>query len=321
MKQAPLNLLIAGALTLTATVSLMVGHADLPALGKDDPGLARLILLEIRLPRVGLGLAIGGALGACGAALQGLLRNPLASPDILGTSAGAALGAVLAAYFLGAASTLAMAAGGIVGAAAALALLLTLAGRGANSATLILAGVAISALAAAATNLALALAPSPFALYDIVFWLLGSLADRNLDHLIAGLPFILFGTALAVSAAPSLDRMALGDDVAETLGVDVADIQRRVVLGTGIAIGGAVSVAGMIGFIGLVVPHLVRPLVRGRPGTAVLPSALAGAILLLLADLGTRVPVAGRILPIGVLTALIGAPFFLWLVLRRRRTP
>ncbi len=316
MTVARLSLILAVVMLVAAMTSLMTGPANLLTL---PAPLAQTILTEIRLPRTLLGLLTGASLALSGAALQGLLRNPLASPDILGTSAGAALGAVSTGYILALGGTVWMSAGGMAGAILALALLLALAGRGAGTTTLILAGVAISALAAAATNLALALAPSPFALYDIIFWLLGSLSDRTVQDLSFGSLPMLIGGALLLTSGKDLDRLALGEDVAETLGVDVRRLRLRIVLASGIAVGGAVSVTGAIGFVGLVVPHLVRPLLDERPGAALLPSALAGAALLTIADLATRLPVAGKTLPIGVLTALIGAPFFLWLVLKGRR--
>ena len=318
MSARTVSLALAILCILAGALSLYVGPADLLALADSRPDLARTILWEIRVPRTLLCVLVGAVLGASGAALQGLLRNPLASPDILGTSAGGALGAVAAAYFLGAGGAIGSTLGGMAGAALALALLLLLAGRGAATTTLILAGVAISALAAALMNLALALAPSPFALYDIIFWLLGSFEDRTPGQLFLGAPFMIAGLAGLLFCAPALGRLALGEDVAETLGVSVKIVRLAIVIASGIAVGAAVSLAGAVGFIGLVVPHLVRPLLDERPGAAILPSALGGGALLTLADLISRIPVDGRTLPIGVITALVGAPFFLALILRRR---
>ena len=312
------NGLLALLAMLLALASLLWAPATLLDVAERAPDVARTILIELRLPRTILGLAIGAVLGVSGAALQGLLRNPLAAPDVLGSSTGAAFGAVLASYYLGIGGTLGLALGGMAGAVSALALLLLLAGPAATTASLVLAGVAISALASALTNLALSLAPSPFALYDVLFWLLGSLADRSLDHVAFGLPPMLLGGALAMSARKGLDALALGEDVAASLGQNVSQLRTRIVIGTGIAVGAAVAVAGAIGFIGLVVPHLVRPFVGHRPGAAMLPSALAGACLLTAADLAVRVPVAGQELKLGVVTAMLGCPFFLWLILRGR---
>jgi iron complex transport system permease protein len=199
----------------------------------------------------------------------------------------------------------------------ALLVLLVLSRGGASTATMLLAGVAISAIGGALTNLALSLAPSPFALYDVLFWLLGSLADRSLVHVGIALPPLILGCALVLSGARELDGLVLGEDVAQSLGVDVARLRLRMVIGTALAVGAGVAVAGSIGFIGLIVPHLVRPYVGGRPGAALLPSALAGAALLLAADLLVRLPVAGHDIKLGVVTALIGAPFFLWLIVRQ----
>ena len=306
-------------LTVVLTLgSLFWAPASLLALWRRDPALAATIVVELRLPRTILGLAIGASLGLTGAAMQGLLRNPLASPDVLGPSAGAALGAVLTAYWFGVGGTIGMAAGGIGGAVAALFALLLLARSGAPTATLVLAGVAISAISGALTNLALSLAPSPYALYDVLFWLLGSLADRSLVHVAVALPPLLLGSALVLDGARQLDALALGEEVAQSLGVDVARLRHRIVVGTALAVGAGVAVAGSIGFVGLVVPHLVRPLTGNRPGAALLPSAVAGAALLTAADLIVRLPVGGHDLKLGVVTALIGAPFFLWLIVRQR---
>jgi iron complex transport system permease protein len=298
-----------------ALASLAIGPVPLASLWARDPDLAQLLFLELRLPRTGLAFVIGAGLGGAGAAAQALLRNPLASPDVLGPSTGAALGAVLAGYFLHA-GVIGMAVGGVGGAFAALVLLLALAGRGAGTTRLVLAGVAVATLLGVAINLALGLAPSPFALYDLMTWLMGSLNDRTLPQLLLAAPLIGLGLAILIRAAPALDTLALGPEVAQSLGVSTSGLNRRTILAIALATGAGVAVAGSIGFVGLVVPHLVRPFVGHRPGAAILPAALAGAALLLAAD------IAVRLLPLdlklGVVTALIGAPFFLWLILRSR---
>ena len=255
--------------------------------------------------------------GWAGRRCRRLLRNPLASPDVLGPSTGAALGAVLAGYFLGF-GVLGVAAGGMLGALGALALLLALAGPGAATTTLVLAGVAISALGGALVTLMLSLAPSPYALYDVMFWLWGSLADRSLPQLAVAGPVILVAGGLLLAQAARLDSLALGEEVAASLGVDVVRLRWLVVVTTGLMVGAGVAVAGSIGFVGLVVPHLVRPLAGHRPGAALWPSTLAGALLLVVADMLVRVPVNGQELRLGVVTALLGAPFFLWLVVKGR---
>jgi iron complex transport system permease protein len=313
-----LNWWLVAALVPALLASLFWDPALLREVAARDAALARTILLELRLPRTGLALLIGGSLGLGGAAMQALLRNPLASPDVLGPSTGAALGAVLAGYFLGF-GVLGVAAGGMAGALAALALLLlALAGPGAATTTLVLAGVAISALGGALVTLMLSLAPSPYALYDVMFWLWGSLADRSLPQLWVAGPVIVATGVVLLRQAARLDSLALGEDVAASLGVDVVRLRWLVVVTTGVMVGAGVAVAGSIGFVGLVVPHLVRPLAGNRPGTALWPSALAGALLLVVADMAVRVPVNGQELRLGVVTALIGAPFFLWLVVKGR---
>ncbi|MCB1510153.1 MAG: iron ABC transporter permease [Hyphomicrobiaceae bacterium] len=318
---------LAAALLLAFTASLLAGPAGLPAgqslaalFGWGSEG-AVIVMQEIRLPRALLGLMIGGVLGLAGAVLQGYLRNPLADPGILGISQSAAFGAVLAIYSgLSAVAPLSLPLLAMASASAAVVLIYALAGRYAGSITLILAGLAISSLAGAMTTLALNLSPNPFAALEIVFWMLGSLTDRSMLHVWLAAPFMLCGAALLATAGRSLDALALGEDVATTLGVDLGRVRFAVIGGVALAIGAATAVAGAIGFIGLVVPHLLRPVVGQRPGALLLPSAMAGATLLLVADIAVRVIAPERDLKLGVLTALFGAPFFLWLVLRSRRT-
>jgi len=298
--------------------SVIVPLQSLPALMDADPDLAWLIIGELRLPRALLALMYGAVLGASGAAIQALFANPLASPDITGATGGAALGAVVMAYIIGFASPFGIAIGGVAGAGIALAALLLLAGPRAETATLLLAGIAISAITGAGTALALALAPSPFAVYDAYDWLMGSLIDRSLPQLLfAGIPALAALLYLA-TCAPGLDRLALGEDAAEAMGYDVTAMRRNIIAVTALGVGAAVSVCGAIGFIGLVGPVMARKLTGGHPGRAILPAALIGSALLLTADIAVRFAPPDRSLPIGVLTALLGAPFFLTLVARMR---
>jgi iron complex transport system permease protein len=281
----------------------------------------RLILFEIRLPRALLALAIGAALGIAGAALQGYLRNPLAEPGIIGVSAAGALGAVVVFYFgLARAFPLALPLGGLAGAAVGVWLVHALAGRGGTTATLILAGVAVNALAGALTALALSLAPSPFATLEIIHWMLGGLTDRSMAHVWLALPFIAAGVALLATLGRGLDALTLGEDAAASLGVGLGALRLRVILGTALAVGAGTAVAGVIGFVGLVVPHLLRGAVGHRPGALLPASALGGAALTLAADIAARLILTDREINLGVLTAIIGAPFFLALVLQARRS-
>jgi len=301
-------------LAMLAIASLFVPAADLLAVARSDRALAASILWELRVPRMLLAILYGGVLGASGAAIQALFGNPLASPDITGTSGGAALGAVVSAYLLGASTPLGFAAGGIAGAGGALALLLLVAGPRAESATLLLAGLAISTLTGAALAMALALAPSPYAFYDALDWLMGSLVDRSLPQAALAATGCAIAAALLGWQAPALDRLALGEEVAATLGYDLAHTRLAVVVGTAIGVGTCVSVCGAIGFIGLVAPVFARRLTGHHPGRAMLPAGIIGAALLLAADMLVRLAPLGRILPVGAITAAVGAPIFVWLI-------
>lgn len=284
-----------------------------------DPGLADLILVELRVPRTLLVLGYGAVLGISGAALQAMFANPLASPDISGASSGAALGAVLGGYWLGLTQPLLLAACGAAGALGTLALLVTLAGRRADTATLLLAGLAISLAAGAGTSLALALAPSPFAFYDAYDWLMGNFADRSLAQAAAALIPAAIAAALLLRRSSALDLTALGEDVAASLGLKPRRLAMEVIALSAIAVGACVSVAGAIGFIGLVAPVFGRQLTRGHPGRAMVPAAAIGAILLASADLVVRAVPLDRAIPVGVVTALFGTPLFVWLVVTMRR--
>lgn len=310
-----------------AVVSLFTGRlgfggiADLLAVRSADPETFRLLLVEIRLPRTLLAMSVGATLGLSGAVLQGLLRNPLAEPFILGASSSAALGAVIVFYFgLAGGSALATPLGGIAGTMIATAALLALGGRTQEPLTLILAGVALNALAAALTSLALNLAPSPYAALEIVFWILGSFADRSLEHVTFALPLMIIGWALLFSTWRCLDALTLGEDAAVSLGFNMAAIKIRAILGCAFGVGAAVAATGVISFVGLVVPHILRPLVGYRPSRLLPASMLGGAALMLAADIGVRLIDTQLELKIGVITALIGTPFFFHLLLVLRRS-
>ena len=317
--------LIALALLLTA-LSLGIGPAHLGSartvavlIGDGDP-IARNILFQLRLPRALLALLVGAMLGAGGAALQGYLRNPLADPGVLGTSSSAALGAVIALYFgFAAASPLTLPLFGIAGALLGLVPLMLLAARSEGPLALILAGVAIATAAGAGISLALNLAPNPFAMVEIMGWLMGSLADRSFVHVALAAPCIAAGLALILWDGRALDALTLGEDGARALGVDLKRTRLRLLIGTAIGVGGAVAVSGAIGFVGLVVPHLLRPLTDRSPSALLLPSALGGAALLVAADLAVRLAPFQNELHLGVVTAFIGVPIFLAQLLRARR--
>ncbi|MCY3731846.1 MAG: iron ABC transporter permease [Rhodospirillaceae bacterium] len=293
------------------------GAFGLPATaGHRDTEVIALILREIRLPRAVLGLTIGATLGLAGAALQGYLRNPLAEPGVIGVSTAAALGAVIAIYTgLSLAAPVALPLMAIGGSLLAVLALQALAGTG-SVLTLILAGVAISSLCGALASLALNLSENPFASLEIVFWLLGSITDRSMTHVWLAVPFIVTGWLLLLGSARALDVLSLGEETASSLGVDLKRTRLLVVTGTAIGVGACTAVSGVIGFVGLVVPHVLRPLVGHLPSRLLPASALGGAILLLAADVLVRVIDTGTELKLGVVTALVGGPFFLSLILR-----
>ena len=305
--------------------SLAIGSTPVPVLAglaqwlAGDTTLPAIVIGEVRLPRTLLALAAGACLGLAGAALQGLLRNPLADPSLTGASQGAALGAAAVFYFglFPALGSFAPAAGGLAGAALALGLVLWLAGS-ANTAMVVLAGLAVSTVAGAALAAVLTLAPNPYALQELVFWLMGSVADRSLDQLWVLAPALLIGGAVLGWQRGLLHALSLGEAVAHSLGYAVARGSRWVVIGCAVLVGASVAVAGGISFVGLMVPHLLRPLVGHRADRLLLPCALAGGSLVLLADMVVRLMPPGRQLQLGVLTALVGAPLFVRLVFKER---
>ncbi len=277
------------------------------------------ILWQVRLPRALLAIAVGASLGIGGAALQGLLRNPLAGPDLLGVSSCAALGAVLTLYTGIAAMTwLALPIGGIAGALFAVFLIFFLAGRHAAVLTLILAGIAVNAVMSSFIALVLNFAPNPFALSEMMYWLLGSLANRSMNEFAVAIPFMLAGWILLLSSGRFLDALSLGEETAQSLGFNGAASRWRIVIGVALCVGAAVAVSGNIGFVGLVVPHLLRPWVGYEPRRLLVSSALAGAILLLFADGIVQLLSTGSNLKLGVVTALVGGPFFLHLIFKQR---
>ena len=324
------RMLLLGGLTLLMAVaafgSLLLGavplslHRILAALAGHGDSVTRTILFDLRIPRTLLGLAVGAMLGLSGASLQGFLRNPLAEPSVLGTSSAAALGAVGALYFgFAQLHALMLPAMAIGSACLSLVLLFFLAGRSESSLTLILAGIAVATLAQAGISLALNLSPNPFAAMEIMTWLLGSLENRSFDHLWIALPCVAIGIVLLIWDGRALDALTLGEDGAIALGVDLRRTRLRLMLGTAIGVGGAVAVSGTIGFIGLIVPHLIRPLTDRSPSAILLPSALGGAALLTLSDIAVRLIPTTSELKLGVVTAFLGIPIFLLHLLRERR--
>jgi len=317
--------LLAIAVVATFIFSLTMGNAAISLvqaikdLSSHTPSLHQTVVWEIRLPRSTLALLVGATLGLAGAAMQGFLRNPLAEPGILGVSSGAALGAVLVLYFgLAASAWYLLPAAAIIGALIALILVYLLAGFRSSVLSLILAGVAINAMAGAMIGIALNFAPSLFAMQEIVFWLMGSLANRNIHHVYVATPFIIVGWILLISRYRFLNALSLGEETAATLGFHPQRERNLLLIGLALCVGAAVAVSGSIGFVGLVVPHLLRPFVGHKPGRLLIASAFGGALLLMGADIFVRQLDIARELKLGVVTSLLGGPFFLMLILKTR---
>lgn len=301
------------------TVSLAPDRVIAALLGKGDM-IATTIVLDLRMPRMLLGLLVGAMLGLAGAALQGFLRNPLAEPSVLGASNAAALGAVIALYFgIAELHPALLPLLAIAMAMVALILLFGLSGQSESALTLILAGIAIATLAGAGISLALNLSPNPFAAMEIMNWLLGSLENRSSEHVWIALPCIVVGGALLLWDARALDALTLGEDGARALGINLRAVRWRLLVGVAIGVGGAVAVSGSIGFIGLIVPHIIRPFTDRSPSAILWPSAIGGALLLTLSDLGVRMIPATNELKLGVVTAFLGIPVFLVHLMRERR--
>jgi iron complex transport system permease protein len=310
--------LVAAALA-AAILSVAAGKVWVPldAWTAADP--RSIIIVELRLPRTMLALAVGAALGLSGAVMQGYLRNPLADPGLFGVSSGAALGAVLSLYFGFAAQAWLLPGFALAGAAATMALLAVIAGRSGSLILFTLAGMILTTIAGSLTALAISLAPTPFVASEIVSWLMGALTDRSWDDVRLALPLIILGSVILLTTGRSLDALTLGEQAARSLGVDPSRLQLAVIAGTALTVGASVSAAGVIGFVGLMVPHLVRPFAGNRTSAILVPSALAGAALLAFADSLVRLAPTVSELRLGIAMSMLGGPFFVWLLLRMRR--
>ncbi|MET0499235.1 MAG: iron ABC transporter permease [Steroidobacteraceae bacterium] len=307
--------------TVLACVSIAVGKVNLgwdAWTNQDDVG--RSILIELRLPRTLLAILVGGALGLAGAALQGYLRNPLADPGTLGISAMAALGAVLSIFFgIAGLNPFVLPVCGVLGGLLGMVVLFLLSGMAASALTLILSGIILSSIAVAGISLALSLSPSPWAAGEIIRWLLGALTDRSLDDVTLAAPLIAIGAIATLSCGRALDALTLGEVGARSLGIDLNRAQWQLAFGVGLIVGSGVAVTGIVGFVGLVVPHLLRPIFGARPSALLIPSAIGGAALVLCGDIIVRLLPGGTELQLGVVMSLVGAPFFFALLHSMRR--
>jgi iron complex transport system permease protein len=316
---ARLNIALVIAILGAAALSIFAGKIWLPwnAWTLHDPRW--LIIAELRIPRTVLGFAVGAALGLAGAAMQGYLRNPLADPGLFGISSGAALGATISLYFGFATSAVLLPTFALLGAAGSMLILAVLAGRSGSLILFALAGMVLASLTGSLTTLTISLAPTPFIASQIVTWLLGALTDRSWDDVRITVPAMLAGSVLIASTARSLDALTLGEQAARSMGVDPRRLQLLIVLGVGLCVGASVAAAGIISFVGLMVPHMVRPLVGGKPSSILLPSALGGGLLLLLADTLVRIAPTVSELRLGIAMSILGGPFFLVMLFRMRR--
>lgn len=315
-----LNIIFVVLIAVAAVFSVMAGKVWLPwdAWSSSDPRW--LIIAELRFPRTVLAIAVGAALGTAGAVMQGYLRNPLADPGLFGISSGAALGAVTSVYFGYALSAYLLPAFALAGAGIAMMLLALLAGRSGSLIMFALAGMILASIAGSLTTLAISLAPTPYVASEIVNWLMGALTDRSWDDVRIMLPLICVGIGVLLTTGRSLDALTLGEAAARSMGVHERVLQWKVIIGVGLCVGASVAAAGIIGFVGLMVPHIVRPLVGARPSTVILPSALGGAALLLIADSLVRIAPTVSELRLGIAMSMLGAPFFLAMLLRLRKS-
>lgn len=317
MKRLTLGLIVL--LLLAAGLSVAAGKVWVPldAWTAADP--RSIIIVELRLPRTVLALLVGSALGLSGAVMQGYLRNPLADPGLFGVSSGAAFGAVIALYFGYAVQMWLLPGFALVGAGVTMALLALIAGRSGSLILFTLAGMILTSITGSLTALAISLAPTPFVSSQIVTWLMGALTDRSWDDVTVAAPLIVAGMVVLAMTARSLDALTLGEAAARSMGVDPARLQRLVIAGIALTVGASVASAGMIGFVGLIVPHMVRPFAGNRPSAILLPSALAGAVLLTLADSLVRLAPTVSELRLGIAMSMLGGPFFLYLLIAMRR--
>lgn len=317
MKRLTLGLIVL--LLIAAALSVAAGKVWVPfdAWTADDP--RSIIIVELRLPRTVLALLVGAALGLSGAVMQGYLRNPLADPGLFGVSSGAAFGAVIALYFGYAAQMWLLPGFALVGAGVTMTLLALIAGRSGSLILFTLGGMILTSITGSMTSLAISLAPTPFVSSSIVTWLLGALTDRSWDDVKVAAPLIVAGMGLLAMTARSLDALTLGEAAARSMGVDPGRLQRLVIAGVALTVGASVASAGIIGFVGLIVPHLVRPLAGNRPSAILLPSALAGAVLLAFADSLVRLAPTVSELRLGIAMSMLGGPFFLYLLIAMRR--
>lgn len=299
-------------------LSLVAGKVWISPFDWWSGGTGGWIMAELRLPRAILGLSIGAVLGLSGAVLQGYLRNPLADPTIIGVSSSAALGGVASLFFGATIYPLSIFVSAMTAAMLSIILLSAMAGGGRGSLGFILGGIALSTLSGSLTAFLISIAPNPYATSEIINWLMGALTDRSTGDVIHALPFMLAGGAILLTTGSRLDALTLGEAGARSLGVNLHILQWAIILGVGLSVGASVAVSGVVGFVGLIVPHIMRYYFGEKPSGLLLPSMLGGAILLLVGDSLVRLlPGIGEI-RLGIVMSVLGAPFFLMLLIKKR---
>lgn len=319
MKKPILLSLLCGALFIATIISMLAGKIWISPMEFLSGDQNAAIIFELRLPRTLLGVIIGAALGMAGAAMQGFLRNPLADPGLFGISSSAALGAVFSIFLGLSYSIWILPLFALIGAAFGMALLTILAGRSGSLIVFTLAGLILSSLTGSLTALLISLAPNPFASSEIITWLMGAITDRSWNDIYFTAPLVMAGMVALLLSAKMLDALTLGQEVAISMGVNIALLQYLLIIGIGLTVGASVAVSGIIGFVGLIIPHLMRPFTDERPSSLLIPSALAGAILILAADSIIRIMPSASELRLGIAMSLLGAPFFLALLFHMRR--
>lgn len=315
----PLTAWLLVACLLAAMLSVAAGKVWIPLDAWNSADPRSIIMVELRLPRTVLALTVGAALGLSGAVMQGYLRNPLADPGLFGVSSGAALGAVISLYFGYATQAWLLPGFALLGAGGVTAMLALIAGRSGSLILFTLAGMILTSITGSLTALAISLASTPFVSSQIVTWLMGALTDRSWDDVAVALPLAIIGAGMLATTSLSLDALTLGEQAARSIGIDPGRLQATVVIGVALTVGASVASAGVIGFVGLMVPHLIRPLAGSRPSATLLPSALGGAALLTVADSLVRLAPTVSELRLGIAMSMLGGPFFLYLLFSMRR--
>lgn len=315
LARLPFNLVLTLILLVLVYVGLTLGIEAFSVIETPDGNqldLKHLVIFEVRLPRLCLAMLCGACLAITGNAMQGIFQNPLASPGLLGSASGASTASVLLLYYAQT-STFVLLSGGVLGASVAFFVVYLIAYQR-GPAMLILAGVAVNALLAATTTLLLSNAKNPWALAELYHWLQGSLTLANFDDMRLSMPFVIAGLWLIFSQRRYIDALTFGEETAKTMGIRSRHALLLNAFGVSLILGAVIPQTGVIGFIGLVAPHLARMLLKTRPSQLYLTSALLGAILLLIADLLVwHVPLFDGVF-VGTLTSIIGAPFLVWIL-------